>query len=138
MSKPEVVYVIFIRATPEHVWQGLTDPTFTERYWYGIRIVSDWRQGSDVAFYTAEGQIDSGSVIVSDPPRQLSFLWRRGNPQGAPRNSRVTFTLEPVGETVKLTLVNDQFDAGIRLPSGWPKVLSGLKTLLETGAPLGI
>jgi uncharacterized protein YndB with AHSA1/START domain len=137
MSKPEVVYVIYIRATPQRVWQGLTDPAFTERYWYGTRIVSDWKEGSSITFHTAEGNSDSGKVLTSDPPRRLSFSWRRGSQQGV-RNSRVTFTIETTEDAVKLTLVNDNFDEGSRLPEGWPKVLSGLKTLIETGTPLNI
>jgi uncharacterized protein YndB with AHSA1/START domain len=135
MAKPEVVYVTYIRATPERVWQALTDPAFTERYWYGTRIESDWKAGSRITFRKSEASTDTGSVLVSDPPRQLSFVWHRGPPRG---DSRVTFAIEAQGESVKLTLVNDNFDEGAKLPEGWPKVLSGLKTLLETGTPLEV
>lgn len=136
MTKPELVYVNHIRATPERVWQGLTDPSFTERYWYGTRLESDWRAGSPIVFHKPQGEPDTGTVLVADRPRKLSFSWHIawGEMSQEP-DSRVTFTIEPDGDGTKLTLVHDQFiensKAAEALKNGWKGILAGLKKTLE-------
>jgi DNA-binding transcriptional ArsR family regulator/uncharacterized protein YndB with AHSA1/START domain len=159
------VYTTYIHATPERVWQGLTDPTFTERYWRhpksgGVSFRTDWQKGSayDVA-YDEVGLVITGSeqvVLESDPPRRLAYTWHTFSPEWAaahqvdevtvaawraePR-SKVAFDIEEAGEgVVKLTVVHDGFAPGSAVldgvRGGWPAVIASLKTLLETGSPL--
>ncbi len=160
MSKPEFVYTTYIRTTPEQLWRGLTEPAFTRRYWGGVSWESDWTTGSALALRLDQGDgvtvADPEQVVLeSDPFRRLSYTWHTFTPEWAaaydvpedhrariaaePR-SRVTFDIEPVGDYVKLTVVHDGFapDSAI-LPGvseGWPHILSGLKSLLETGEVL--
>ena len=136
MAKPELVYVNRIRATPEKVWQALTDPTFTERYWYGTRLESDWRVGSPITFVKTQGEPDTGTVLVADRPRTLSFAWHIAwGEMAKEKDSRVTFTIEPEADGVKLTLVHDDFETPSlvmeSLKNGWKGILAGLKTTLE-------
>ncbi len=156
MEKPAFVYTTYIHTTPERLWRALTEPAFTERYW-GVTLESDWRTGDSVVF-TVDGVriVDPEQVVLqSDPYRRLSYTWHSFTPEWAsngdrteaerarlatePR-SKVTFELEPVGSLTKLTVVHDGFEPeSLVLQSvsgGWPKVLSNLKTLLETGDTL--
>lgn len=140
MAKPELVYVNRIKSTPERVWQAITDPAFTQRYWYGTRLESDWKVGSAITFVKPEGMgaPDTGKVLVADKPRQLSFSWHIAWGEMAKEpESRVTFTIEPDGDGVKLTLVHDQFIEGSQayeaLKNGWKGILAGLiKTAEES------
>jgi uncharacterized protein YndB with AHSA1/START domain len=145
-EKPSFVYVTFIATTPEKLWHALTDGALTRKYWYGRRVESDWKVGSPVTFwYEAEGGeavSDRGIVLESNPPRRLSYTFhvefvdelRDEHP------SRVTFDIELKGKDVKLTLTHDEFEPGSKIlegiRSGWPAILSSLKSLLETGKPL--
>jgi uncharacterized protein YndB with AHSA1/START domain/DNA-binding transcriptional ArsR family regulator len=155
MDKPEFVYTTYIRTTPEQLWRGLTDPAFTRRYW-GIAFESDWKTGSAWTLVLDSGDvkiIDPEQVVLeSDPYRRLSYTWHTFTPEWAaaydvsdehlatvasePR-SKVTFDLEPMGDMVKLTVVHDGFEAGSAvlpgISDGWPRIMSDLKTLLETG-----
>ena len=136
MSKPELVYVNHIKATPEKVWQALTDPAFTARYWYGTRLESDWQVGSPITFVKPEGEPDTGKVLISDKPRTLSFSWHIAwGEMAKERDSRVTFTIEQDGDAVKLTLVHDDFDEGSKayeaLKGGWQGILAGLVKTAE-------
>jgi uncharacterized protein YndB with AHSA1/START domain/DNA-binding transcriptional ArsR family regulator len=163
VSDTAFVYATHIRTTPETLWRALTDPAFTVRYW-GVEARSDWRVGSPV-YLAAPGapSRDEGMVVLeAEPYRRLSYRWHGFQPEHAAhfgwsaerlaelqreRQSRVTFEIEPAGAgTVKLTLIHDDFDPGSEMrravsgempgSGGWPALLSGLKTLLETGAPL--
>jgi uncharacterized protein YndB with AHSA1/START domain len=136
MSKPELVYVNHIKSTPEKVWQALTDPAFTARYWYGTRLESDWKVGSTITFVKPQGEPDTGKVLVADKPRKLSFSWHIAwGEMAKERDSRVTFTIEPDGDAVKLTLVHDDFDEGGKadeaLKGGWVGILAGLVKTAE-------
>ncbi|HET6160508.1 MAG TPA: SRPBCC family protein [Dongiaceae bacterium] len=147
-EKPSFVYVTYIAATPAEVWRALTDGSMTQQYWYGRRVESDWKVGSSVTFWykTADGEAasDRGIVLESEPPRHVSYTFhvefidelRDEHP------SRVTFDLEPVGEETKLTLNHDEFERKSKVlegcRSGWPAILSSLKSLLETGEPLRV
>jgi uncharacterized protein YndB with AHSA1/START domain len=136
MSKPELVYVNHIKSTPEKVWQALTDPAFTARYWYGTRLESDWKVGSTITFVKPQGEPDTGTVLVADKPRKLSFSWHIAwGEMAKERDSRVTFTIEPDGDAVKLTLVHDDFDEGGKayeaLKGGWVGILAGLVKTAE-------
>jgi uncharacterized protein YndB with AHSA1/START domain len=138
MTKPELVYVNHIKSTPERVWQALTDPAFTARYWYGTRVESDWKTGSPITFRKAEGMgaPDTGTVLVADRPRKLAFSWHIAwGEMAKEKDSRVTFTIEPDGDGVKLTLVHDEFEEGSKaydaLKGGWVGILAGLVKTAE-------
>jgi DNA-binding transcriptional ArsR family regulator/uncharacterized protein YndB with AHSA1/START domain len=165
MDETTFVYTTYIHATPEKVWQGLTDPAFTTRYWRhpkagGVAMSTDWAKGStyDVAYDEAGLVIEHPEQVVleSDPYRRLSYTWHTFSPEWAaihgfdektaaawraePR-SKVAFDLEEAGPgVVKLTVVHDGFVPGSEVlqgvSQGWPAVLGSLKTLLETGDPL--
>jgi uncharacterized protein YndB with AHSA1/START domain len=136
------VFEIFIKTTPERLWEAITDPAMRAKYSFGVQTHSDWTSGSE---YTASvpGVIDiaKGENLEVDPPRRLvqSFnaLW--SDEVKAEGTSRVTWEIEPVGEdSCRLTVVHDQLRKGANneLYGGWPQILSGLKTLLETGETL--
>ena len=133
------VYSIFINARPEQVWDAITKPEFTERYFYGVRIeVRDGRR------YSSMGGLDwDEEVLEADPPRRLVHRWVSAyDPEmAAEEPSRVTWELEAQGEgTTKLTVVHDGLEAAPKtaagVAGGWSYVLSNQKTLLETGSPL--
>jgi uncharacterized protein YndB with AHSA1/START domain/DNA-binding transcriptional ArsR family regulator len=156
MSEPAFVYTTFIKTTPERLWQALTDPAFTRRYW-GISFETDWRPGSTMV-WEQDGQriVDPEQVVLeAEPHRRLAYTWHTPTPEWAAANgidddvraalaaekrSRVMFEIEPFGETVRLTVVHDDFPADSTMramaSTGWPHLLSDLKTLLETGATL--
>jgi uncharacterized protein YndB with AHSA1/START domain len=139
MNKPEFVYMAIIAATPEDVWQGLTSAEFTQQYWHETKIQSDFKPGSPVEFVLADGRVGvTGEVLLADYPHKLSYSWQFTAPDETQReaHSRVTFTLERLNLGTRLTVVHDQFDAGSKtldmVSHGWPHVICGLKTLLET------
>jgi uncharacterized protein YndB with AHSA1/START domain len=142
MSKPSFVYVIYIASTPEKVWQALTDPKLSERYWLGNRVDSDWKVGSPFALKRdAPKAIVTGTVLVCNPPRRLSYSFHPvhdGLENEKP--SRVNFELEKQKDQVKLSLSHDEFEPGSKvfesISRGWPLTLSSLKSLLETGRTL--
>jgi DNA-binding transcriptional ArsR family regulator/uncharacterized protein YndB with AHSA1/START domain len=156
MDKPEFVYTTYIRTTPERLWQALTEPAFTRRYW-STEFVTDWAEGSPMTWdnhgvlLTDPAQV----VLESEPYRRLSYTWHAVTPELADRfswdadlaarlsgerRSKVTFEIEPATQGVKLTVVHDGFEPGSALLEmvsvGWPDVIASLKTLLETGEPL--
>src|SRR6476620_1954544 len=135
------VFEIFIKATPERLWEAITDPESRSRYSFGVRTVSDYTDGSTYES-SVPGVIDiaEGEIVEVDPPRRLvqtfTALWSdEAKAEGA---SRVTWEIEQVGDSCRLTVVHDQLreDAKAELYGGWPMILSGLKTLLETGESL--
>ena len=144
MSRPEFVYVTYIETTPEKLWHALTDGNFTERYWFGVRLRSDWKVGSPFEMLRSDGTVsDAGKVVECDPPRRLAYTFV--NLSDKYRNefpALATFVLEPHGKLVKLTLTHEGFGAGSKmLPAiskGWPAILSSLKSILETGRPLEV
>lgn len=139
------VCTIYIKTTPERVWQALTNGEFTARYFHATRIDSTWEPGATVTYYNADDTIAvQGQVLEVNYPRLLSFTWHvHYNPEAfKERPSRVTFELEAVEDATKLTLIHDDFDEGsVVLPSitsGWIAILSNLKTLLETGDVMAV
>ncbi len=158
MDRPQFVYTTYIRTSPERLWQALTDPAFTRRYW-GAVLTTDWKPGSEMTWeYAGVTVRDPEQVVLeAEPHRRLSYTWQAVTPEFAkavgfdddylakvvaePR-SKVTFELEPVGEVVKLTVVHDGFDPGSAtlesVSQGWPWILSALKSLLETDEPLPV
>ena len=144
MSKPEFVYVTYIETTPEKLWEALTNSEFSKRYWFGTEVRSDWKVGSPFALVTDGKTSDTGEILAADPPRLLSYTFKhelfeemRDEPA-----TKVVFTIEPFGEIVKLTVTHEGFADGSKLlgavSKGWPAILSGLKSLLETGEVLAI
>jgi uncharacterized protein YndB with AHSA1/START domain/DNA-binding transcriptional ArsR family regulator len=143
MSSPKQVYEIFIRASAERVWQGITDGNLTRQYYYGSEVRSDLAVGSAFNYVDHDGgpMID-GQVLEADPPRRLvttfAAVWDPATVNDRP--SRVTYELTPMGPVTKLTLIHDDFDGETatytQVAGGWSFILSGLKSLLETGEPL--
>ncbi|MCC3327612.1 ArsR/SmtB family transcription factor [Nocardia abscessus] len=156
MGDNAFVYTTYIRTTAEKLWQALTDPAFTNRYW-GAGFDTDWRPGSEMIWHQQgwTSKDPEQVVLEAEPYRRLSYTWHTFDPAFAatfemdpddvaawarePR-SKVTFEIEPQGEIVELTVVHDGFDPGSQvlqgISGGWPSILSNLKTLLETGQPL--
>jgi len=139
------VYTVFIRATPDQVWDAITKPEFTTRYFYGSRIESSFAPGSPYLGWSTDRsqQFVDGEVLEADRPRKLVHTWRALYDEETARepHSRVTWEIEPQeGAVTKLTVVHDELDAApktaLSVAGGWSYVLSGLKTLLETGEPL--
>ncbi len=139
------VYQLFIKATPEQVWDAITKPEFTQQYFYGSVLDSTFEPGASFDGWSADRSqhyVD-GEVLEADPPRLLRTTWRAlYDPETAAEpHSRVTWEIEPQdGGLTKLTVVHDELDQSLKtaasVAGGWPFVLSGLKTLLETGQPL--
>jgi uncharacterized protein YndB with AHSA1/START domain/DNA-binding transcriptional ArsR family regulator len=138
----EQVFEIYIKTTPERLWQAITDPELRAKYSFGVGIRSDWTPGSryESVHGGAGVAIAEGENLEVDPPRRLvqSFnaLW--GDDVKAEGPSRVTWEIEQVEDSCRLTVVHDQLREGAnaQLYGGWPMILSGLKTLLETGEEL--
>jgi DNA-binding transcriptional ArsR family regulator/uncharacterized protein YndB with AHSA1/START domain len=147
MADPKLkhVYEVYIRTTPEELWKAMTDPAFTRQYFYGASVESSWKAGASYACRGADGTLyHDGQVLEADPPRKLvhTFGAKFRDEFKGDRPSRVTWLIEKKGAVCKLTLVHDDFDAETAtfksVGPGWNPVLSGLKTLLETGKPLGL
>jgi uncharacterized protein YndB with AHSA1/START domain len=143
MSKLEYVYVTYIETSAEKLWQALIDPDFTERYWFGHRVSSDWKPGSPYKFVKQGANAVAGEVIAVDPPKRLVYSWNSCAPSDqAEGTSKVTFDIEPRGKVVKLTVTHDELDEGGKtlrdISGGWPTVIASLKSLLETGHVLTI
>ena len=151
------VYKIYIKTTPERLWQALTDQSFNRAYWGGVTFDTDWKVGSTMVWHHNGATVaDPEQVVLAfDPPRKLSFTWHSFTPEFAKavgvddeqlakiiteRRSRCTFEIEPQGEMVKLTVIHDDFDPGSTvlgmIEEGWAHLVSSLKSQLETGEPL--
>ncbi len=137
----EKVFEIYIKTTPERLWQAITDPEMRSRYSFGVLVRSDWTPGSSYEADTPQGGLlMSGENLEVDPPRRLvqSFEAKWGEDVAAEGTSRVTWEIEPVGDSCRLRVTHDELREGAneQLYGGWPMILSGLKTLLETGENL--
>jgi uncharacterized protein YndB with AHSA1/START domain len=148
MSKPKFVYVTYIRTTPEKLWAALTDPKTIKAFWFGITAESDFRAGSPWRLTFEDGRIaDSGEILEAEPPKRLVIRWRNEfKPElKAEGWSRCTMAIETAeyypdrgGTAVKLTIEHELEGEGAKfieaVSGGWPKIVSNLKSLLETGA----
>jgi uncharacterized protein YndB with AHSA1/START domain len=138
-STMEKVFEIYIKTTPERLWEAITDPEIRSKYNFGARQTSDFTPGSryELSSPGAQGPLGEGENLEVDPPRRLvqSFTALWGDDVKAEGTSRVTWEIEPVGDSCRLTLTHDQLREGAndQLYGGWPMILSGLKTWLETG-----
>ena len=138
------VYVTFIRTTPQKLWSVLTDPEIMKQYWFGMHQESEWKPGAPWRMVYPDGRVsDAGELLEVDPPRRLVIKWRNEwKPEmKAEGYSRCVMELEPVDDpasgTVKLTITHSMERPDSQLihavSGGWPKVLSNLKSLIETG-----
>jgi uncharacterized protein YndB with AHSA1/START domain len=141
MARSTFVYVTYIRTTPEKLWKALTDAEFERQYWFGCRCESEWTAGSPWRLVSGDGKVfDAGEIVESDPPRRLVIRWRHQNKPElkAEGDSLCTMEIEPSSTAVKLSITHtierepSQLIAAVS--GGWPKVLSNLKSLLETGS----
>ena len=137
------VYVTFIKAAPQKVWDALTDPEFQKQYWLGYHWESGWKPGSSWKMLRPDGTItDSGEILESSPPNRLVMKWRNEfRPElAAEGNARCTYEIEGANGVSKLTVTheigvdNSKFIEAVS--GGWPMILSNLKSLLETGKAL--
>ena len=140
-AESRFVYVTYIRTTPEKLWSALTDVEFIKQYWFGMRCESQWTTGSSWRMVSGGGQIfDSGVIVEAEPPRRLVIRWQHQNKPElkAEGESLCTMELEPSGTAVKLSITHtierehSKFTEAVSV--GWPKVISNLKSLLESGS----
>jgi uncharacterized protein YndB with AHSA1/START domain len=139
--KPAIVYAIYIAATPEKVWQALTSAEFSRQYFSGFAIEADLKVGGAFIARAPDGSVHiGGEVIECDPPKRLTVTWNVNWPALVEKlgPTLVTYEIEPAGDTVRLTMlqshdreISDDILSGGR--TGWPAILSSLKSLLETG-----
>jgi uncharacterized protein YndB with AHSA1/START domain len=139
----EKVFEIYIKTTPERLWEAITNPEMRQKYTFGVRVESDWRPGSRYEGSAGSGTVSPSMKIMEgenlevDPPRRLVQSFRALWSDDVKREgtSRVTWEIERVGDSCRLTVTHDQLREGANgeLYGGWPMILSGLKTLLETG-----
>jgi uncharacterized protein YndB with AHSA1/START domain len=139
-NRSTFVYVTFIRTTPEKLWSALIGAEFTKQYWFGMHQETTWKAGSAWQLVFPDGRVaDTGEIAEIDPPKRLVLKWRNEflpelKSEGY---SRCTIELEPVDKAVKLTIthVMDRAESKFieKVSGGWPRILSNLKSLLETG-----
>ena len=141
MARSTFVYVTYIRTTPEKLWSALTDAEFMKQYWFGMHCESEFATGSPWKLVNDGGEVwDAGEIVEADPPRRLVIRWRHQNrPElAAEGDSTCTMELEPNGAAVKLAITHtiDREPSELigAVSGGWPKILSNLKSLLETGS----
>ena len=143
MANSRFVYVTYIRTTPEKLWQALTDPEFTRRFWCETWQESEWKRGASWRMMIPDGRVlNSGEILEIEPPRKLVLRW---GTEFLPElktepATRVTYELEKQGDAVKLTLIHESEQPDSKhieiVSNGWPIVLASLKSLLETEEPL--
>jgi uncharacterized protein YndB with AHSA1/START domain len=138
----EKVFEIYIKTTPELLWEAITDAEMRSKYWFGVGVTSEWTPGSryEAVHPLATAPIYEGENLEVDAPRRLvqSFTALWSEDAKTEGTSRVTWEIEPVGDSCRLTVIHDQLreGAGAEIYGGWPQILSGLKTWLETGESL--
>jgi uncharacterized protein YndB with AHSA1/START domain len=142
-NQSRYVYVTFVRTTPETLWTALISKEFTRQYWFGMHQECDWKPGSPWRLVFADGRIgDMGEILESDPPRRLVIKWRNEfRPELKEEGfARCAMDLEPVDGAVKLTIIHTMDRPESKLieavSGGWPRIVSNLKSLLETGRPV--
>ncbi len=143
MANSRFVYVTYIRTTPEKLWRALLEPEFTKQYWCGTTQECDWKVGSPWKLMIPDGRIaDSGQVLEMEPHRRLVLSWRKEFKSELYEDvySHLTYELEKLGESVKLTVIHESEKKDSKLiqavSDGWPHILASLKSLLETGESL--
>ena len=139
-DRSQFVYVSYIRTTPAKLWEALTDGQFIRQYWFNTTVESDWKKGSPWKMVGPDGSLtDSGELLEIDPPRRMVIRWQNEwKPElKAEGLSRCTIELEPVDNSVRLTITHeiDRPDSNFitAVSGGWPRIVSNLKSLIETG-----
>jgi uncharacterized protein YndB with AHSA1/START domain len=137
------VYVTYIRTTPQKLWDALTKPEFIKQYWFNMTQESEWKAGASWKMLFSDGRIaDVGEVLEIDPPRRLVLKWANEfRPELKDEGpTRCVYDLEQDGDVMRLTITHTSERDGAKVidavASGWPRVLSSLKSLLETGKPM--
>ena len=140
MNRSHFVYVTFIRTTPAKLWEALTEPRFIRQYWFNAMVECSWKKGSPWKMSRPDGTLtDTGEILEIDPPRRMVIRWQNEwkHELKAEGPSRCTIELEPVDDAVKLTITHEIDRPESRfitaVADGWPRLLSNLKSLLETG-----
>lgn len=141
----QVDFQIYIRTTPEELWEAITSAEFTRQYFHETAVESDWEVGSPVTYYNADRTVAvDGEVLEVDRPHRLSYTWHVLYSEQAAQEepSRVTWEIEVVEDACRLRMTHDRFPQGSVVPDGvrdgWPAIISNLKTLIETGQPLKV
>ena len=141
MARSTFVYVTYIRTTPQQLWSALTDADFMKQYWFGMHCESEFTAGSSWKLVNDGGEVwDAGDIVEAEPPRRLVIRWEHQmRPELRAEGASIcTMELEPAGQAVRLTITHSVEREGSKLveavSGGWPKILSNLKSLLETGA----
>jgi uncharacterized protein YndB with AHSA1/START domain len=144
-AKSSFVYVTYIQTTPEKLWTALTMPEFMKKYWFGMNLETDWKAGSPWKLVFPDGRIaDTGEIVEIEKPRRLVLKWRNEFKSELHEEgyARCLMEIEQAGEVVKLTITHEIDRPGSKLIGavsvGWPKIMSSLKTLLETGTALPV
>ncbi|MFN8526130.1 MAG: SRPBCC domain-containing protein [Chloroflexota bacterium] len=147
MKPPAHVYEVYIRTTPERLWEALTTPELSQQYYYGTLVSCGSKVGDPISYRQPDGKrVIEGEILELEHSKRLvhTFRFSQGThgDGGGDAPSRVSFSIDQMGDVCKLTLTHDQFEGETEtyksVRSGWNPILSGLKTLLETGAPLEI
>jgi uncharacterized protein YndB with AHSA1/START domain len=143
MAESRFVYVTYIRTTAEKLWRALIEPEFTRQYWFATTQESEWKPGASWQISFSDGRVaDTGEVMEIAPHRRLVLKWRHELDKELRDEgySRLTYELAQNGETVKLTVTHEMDKSGSKfikaISTGWPPILSSLKSLLETGQSL--
>jgi uncharacterized protein YndB with AHSA1/START domain len=143
MSNSRFVYVTYIRTTPQKLWEALTTPAFMKQYWFGVTAETDWQPGSPWKLMLPDGRVaDTGEILEAEPMKRLVIKWRNEfRPELKVEGyTRCTMEIEQDGDIAKLSIVHEIDMADSKtiaaVSGGWPRILSNLKTLLETGAVL--
>ena len=135
-NTPKLVYVTDIRTTPAKLWEALTDPDFIQQYFFGCRNTSTWRVGDPIESRDPEGELSwRGEILNCIPEQEVSFTFDHLTDEPP---STVHYKIEPQGETVRLTIIHEDFQEVSpirdRVKNGWPSIIEGIKSLLETGS----
>jgi uncharacterized protein YndB with AHSA1/START domain/DNA-binding transcriptional ArsR family regulator len=139
-DKPDFVFSTYIKTTPQKLWEALTNPEMTRQYYYGGRVQADLRVGGRFYYLDPKGEVNlDGEVLEIDPPRKLvtTFTASWSPPEG--QTTRVMYEIEPMGAICKFTVTHFDYEKAMAgIETGWPIIIAGLKTWLETGQPLNI
>jgi uncharacterized protein YndB with AHSA1/START domain len=145
MSNSRFVYITYIRTTPQKLWEALTTPEFMKQYWYGVVAETDWKPGSSWKLILPDGRTaDTGEILEAEPMKRLVIKWRNEfKPElKAEGYTRCTMEIEQDGDIAKLSIVHEIDMADSKtieaVSGGWPRILSNLKSLLETGKVLAV